>query len=419
MSHLHIDASIGAAGDMLLAALLAAGADLDRVQRSVDAVAPGAVRLSTRLVSRSGLAASLLDVQVLDAGAGAGHWADLEPRLAAADLPAGVRARALGAFAALARAEAAVHGIPASRVHFHEVGAVDSIADVVGVCAALADLGVATLSCTTVGIGSGQADTQHGRIPVPVPAVVELLKQAPTAAGPLMFEACTPTAAALLASGVDQWGPQPQMIVRRTGTGAGRRQQTGVPNVLRVFLGDAVPRSTESAGRGAAPVAEPSTARLLQTNVDDLDPRLWPHVVAALLAAGAADAWLTPILMKKGRPAHTLSVLVPADRAEAVRRVIFTETSAIGLRESTFDKSALDRQMEQVEVHGQTIAVKVARDGTGAVLNVQPEWEDVRRAAAALALPAKQVLALAAAQAAEHWPAPPADGAGPTHGGGH
>ncbi len=275
-------------------------------------------------------------------------------------------------------------------MHFHEVGALDAVADVVGSCAAMESLGITRAASSPVAVGSGSVRTAHGVLPVPVPAVLALLAEAgaPALGGSSPEEACTPTGAALLTSFATSWGPLPPMRVTATGTGAGGRDDGEVPNVLRVVLGE------ETAG------GDPDRAEslVLEANVDDLDPRLWPGVLSALLHAGASDAWLTPILMKKGRPAHTLSVLVPADRAEAVRRVVFTESSTIGLREHRVSKHALDRATRTVQVGGRDIRVKLAMLD-GEVVNAAPEYDDVVAAAAALGAPAKSVLAAAVAAA--------------------
>jgi uncharacterized protein (TIGR00299 family) protein len=308
-------------------------------------------------------------------------------------------------FSRLARAEATVHRTTPEAVHFHEVGALDALADVVGTCAALHALGVTRGVASAVCVGSGMTRGEHGLLPVPTPAVLGLLGEAgaPVYAGPAPHEMCTPTGAALLAATCTDWGPLPPMRVRAVGVGAGTRDLDEVPNALRAVIGEPV----ESAAAGPGPGAD--TALLIETNVDDLDPRLWPAVLARLLAAGAADAWLTPIVMKKGRPAHTLSVLVsgPAEGPEgsaavdAVRRVVFTETSTIGVRERLVGKRALDRAARTVEVAGVPIAIKVALLD-GVVVNSQPEYEDVLAAAERLGRPVKQVLAaaVAAAQAA-------------------
>ena len=379
----------GASGDMLLGALLDAGAPLEAVQAAVGAVGVEPVLLSTSQVTRQGLAATKLHVAA-PAGDAVRTWAQLRRLLEDADLAPPVRRRALDVFARLARAEAAAHGISPEQVHFHEVGALDAVADVVGTAAALEALGVHSAVAGPVALGQGTVRGAHGLVPVPGPAVLALLAEAgaPVHSGPAAYELCTPTGAALLASVVERWGGLPPMRVVTTGTGAGTRDLDEVPNVLRVVLGEPV----------AGDVA-PGDAVLLATNVDDLDPRLWPGVLARLLEAGASDAWLTPVLMKKGRPAHTLSVLTPGPALPAVRRVVFTETSAIGVREHPVAKWALEREVRSVTVDGCPVRVKLARLD-GEVVNVQPEYEDVAAAAARLGRPVKAVLAAAVAATA-------------------
>ena len=392
-----IDASSGASGDMLLGALVDAGASIGVLAEAVDRVAPGQVRLSEERVSRHGFAATRCHVVVAD---DAPHrtWRDVERLLNEAGLHEDVRSLAHDVFARLAEAEALVHGTDPADVHFHEVGALDAIADVVGVCAGVVQLGLDRVVVSPVSVGGGTVGTEHGRLPVPPPAVVELLRGVPSQGGPVDLELCTPTGAALLRTLADDWGSQPAMAVSHVGVGAGGRDPAGHANVLRLLVGATEDQPGPSTGRGPAT----GTAVLLETNVDDLDPRLWPPAIAALLAAGASDAWLTPIVMKKGRPAHTLSVLVAAHRADAVRREVYRQTSTIGLREQRVGKHELDREMATVQVHGHTIAVKLARLGPedgGEVLNAQPEFEDVAAAARALGVPVKSLMADAVAAA--------------------
>ncbi len=375
-----VDASSGASGDMLLGAILGAGVPLEVVSRAVSAVAPERVILSSEVVSRRGFAATRCLVQVADSTT---HrtWTDVRGLLSAADLAEPVRSRAHAAFEQLARAEAAVHGTSPDDVHFHEVGALDSIADVVGVCAGIDHLGLEELVISPVAVGSGRVEGAHGSMPVPVPAVAELLRGVASYAGPGSVEAgelCTPTGAALLTTLATSYGPQPVMTVHQVGVGAGNRDPGTHANVLRLLVG---------ASEGAL---------VLETNVDDLDPRLWPNVIAALLDAGASDAWLTPIVMKKGRPAHTLTALVSTGRADAVRSEIFRQTSTIGLRERPVAKRALDREVRTVAVDGHQVRVKLALHD-GAVVNAQPEYDDVAEVAALTGRPVKDVLADAVA----------------------
>jgi pyridinium-3,5-bisthiocarboxylic acid mononucleotide nickel chelatase len=385
-----VDASSGASGDMLLGALVGAGVPLSVIEEAVAAVAPEHVALRPEQVTRNGFAATRCHVEVADSTT---HrtWRDIASLLAAADLADGVRARAHATFERLASAEAEVHGTSADDVHFHEVGALDAIADVVGVCAGIEHLGLVELVVSPVAVGSGSVRGAHGTMPVPPPAVAALLRGRSSYAGPASApatELCTPTGAALLTANATGYGPQLPMTVDAIGVGAGGRDPEGHANVLRLFVGT----SAAAAPHGT------HQPLLVETNVDDLDPRLWPNVIAALLGAGASDAWLSPIVMKKGRPAHTLHVLVAGDRAPAVRAEIFRQTSTIGVREIPVGKHALDRQMRTVEVGGHNVHVKLALLD-GVVVNAQPEYDDLVTVAEATERPLKDVLAEATAAA--------------------
>ncbi|MBC3839692.1 nickel pincer cofactor biosynthesis protein LarC [Streptacidiphilus sp. 4-A2] len=387
-----IDASCGVAGDMLLGALTDAGAPLAAAQAAVDAVVPDTVRLTRETVTRAGLRATRVQVELLAADQPHRSWRDIKEligRAPAAGLPEPARERALAVFARLAGAEARVHGAEPQDVHFHEVGGWDSIADVVGVCAALHRLGVERVTASPVAVGSGRVRAAHGELPVPVPAVAEL------AAGWQVFaggrgELATPTGMALVTALAAECGGLPPMHLETTGVGAGTRDTPERPNVVRVLLGTAPAAGADSGG--------PGTAVVLECNVDDLDPRLWPGVLTALLAAGAADAWLVPVLMKKGRPAHTLCVLAPPGRAQALREAVFRETSTLGVREYPVHKTTLERTWTRVELLGTELPVKLGhRDGV--IVQATPEFEDAARLAARLGLPVRAVLT-AAAQAA-------------------
>jgi uncharacterized protein (TIGR00299 family) protein len=361
----------------------------------VDAIAPEPVTLSAEQVTRNGFAATRCHVEVADQ---ASHrtWRDIKVLLGRAELDEQVRTLALRVFERLAVAEATVHGSDPLDVSFHEVGALDAIADVVGACAGFVHLGFETSAdrspqpavevvVSPVAVGSGSIDGAHGTMPVPPPAVAEMLRGVPSYAGPGASESCTPTGAALLTTLATSWGAQPAMTTEAIGIGAGGRDPETHANVLRLFVGV------------ASATGQELPSLLIETNIDDLDPRVWPAVIAALLDAGASDAWLTPILMKKGRPAHTLSVLASSEHAAAVRSAIFRHTSTIGLREQEWAKHALEREMVQVEVDGQPIAVKLARED-GVLVNAQPEYDDVARAALALGRPVREVLADAIGQ---------------------
>lgn len=380
-----IDAGAGVAGDMLLAALVDAGASLDEVRRAVEAVAPGEVRITAEEVSRAGLRATRVHVTPAHHDHAHRTWRDIREILGRAELAAPVRADATRVFSRLAAAEARVHGCAVDDVHFHEVGAWDSIADVVGVCAALHDLSVTDLVASPVAVGSGRVATAHGELPVPAPAVAEL------ASGWQLFaggdgELATPTGMALITTLADRCTGLPPMSLQTTGVGAGGRDITGRPNVVRVLLG--APADTHATVE----------AVVLEANVDDLDPRVWPTVLAGLLDAGASDAWLTPIQMKKGRPAHTLSVLSPVDLVTSLRAEVLRLTSTLGVREYAVRKTVLDRGWTHVDVHGTLLPVKVGhRDGV--IVQVTPEFAPAARLAADRGLPVRIVLDLTVAAA--------------------
>jgi uncharacterized protein (TIGR00299 family) protein len=381
-----LDLAAGASGDMLLGALVDAGVPLAVLADAVAALPVEELRLETESVTRHGLGATRVHVLATESP----HhrtWPDVRAILADADLAPEVRDGALPVFERLAVAEGRVHRISPDEVHFHEVGALDALADVVGVIAGFAHLGLTRLSATPVALGSGSARGAHGVIPVPGPAVLELLQGIPVVAGAVPAEMCTPTGAALVAHMVDEWTALPPMLVERVGTGAGGRDPVELPNVVRLVLGSE-----------AAPAGGPV---VLETNVDDLDPRLWPGVLDTLFAAGASDAWLTPILMKKGRAAHTLSALCRPEVVPAVQAAVFAATTSIGLRVVSVGKVALDRTEATVDVLGGRVGVKVASDG-GRVVNVSVEYEDVAALARELGVPVKEVLraATAAAQTA-------------------
>lgn len=381
----YVDASAGVSGDMLLGAIVDLGVDLGQLQAGLDQLGLP-IRLSHTTVTRGAMRASKVDVEVADTATHR-HLDDIRSLLN--PLSARVREQAVAVFELLARAEGRIHGLSPDAVHFHEVGALDAIADIVGVALGLEALGSPTIHSSAVGLGSGHVEAQHGTIPVPVPAVLELLRGAPVHGGPANFESATPTGAAILAAMSAEWGPVPPMEVAATGVGAGSREPEGWPNVVRVILGD--------------PTGGTRTPRAwqLDSNVDDMDPRLWPEAQRRLLQAGASDAWLTPILMKKGRPAHALSVLCSEEHLESVRSTIYRETTTIGVRMIEIAKHALDREQRQVLVDGEPVSVKVSLLG-GRVVNVSVEWEDVLRAATSLGRPVKLVLDDAKALASSH-----------------
>lgn len=440
MSVAWLDCSAGVAGDMLLGALLDAGADLDVVRAAVKRVDP-ILDITVETTARHGITATKATVidtstgKAADAdepantghhhhpphthghghGDGHGHehshphdhdephgrpWAEVRRLILAAELSETVTRRSIGAFSRLADAEAAVHGTTLDEVHFHEVGALDAIGDVVGCVAALDNLGLTRLSASVVTVGSGdQTLGQHGRIPIPGPAVTHLARAArmPVVGGPVTMEMATPTGAALLAEYVTDYGPAPVMVIDRVGVGAGTRDPHRLANVVRILIGTGPDRDG-----GATPTIPTEEALIWECNVDDLDPRIWPTVLAALLDVGAADAWLVPITMKKGRPAHELRVLgTPGDR-DALLAVIASHTSTLGIREIDVTKHVLDRHVETVTVNDHPVRVKLGLMA-GRVVNAQPEFDDVADLAAQQGIPVKVAMARATAAAAALW----------------
>ena len=373
-----VDAGSGASGDMLLGALVDLGA-LDVTTLGYDVSAAAGTRGGLRGVAVT-----------VNAGDDQPHrrLADLLDLVERMEVDVAVRERAAAIFHRLAAAEARVHGVAPETVEFHEVGAVDTIVDVVGACQGFAALGLDRLHVSPIALGGGQVSTMHGVVPVPGPAVLELLAAGDLVGygGPVGVELATPTGVAILAELADTSGPLPPMSVTATGVGLGGRELAEQPNVLRIVV-------------GAQAEASDDDWLLLEANVDDLDPRLWPAVLARLIDAGAGDAWLTPIVMKKGRPAHTVSVLVAPAVADAAARVLFTESSTIGIRTTQVGKRALDREWVAVAVDGHDIRVKVARLD-GRVVNAVPEYDDVAAVAVTTGRPVKVVLAAAAAAAA-------------------
>ncbi len=379
-----IDGTAGASGDMLLGALVDAGVPFDEMQAQIDRLGLD-ITLRTESVVRGGLGATKVHVDV-PASDAARHLPEIVALLQRLDEP--TRRRSVAVFERLARAEAAVHRTSLDAVHFHEVGALDSIADVVGVCAGFVALGLDALHCSTLSLGSGTTRGAHGPIPVPAPAVLAVLTGiGHVAAGPAPYESTTPTGAAILAEWVDVWGVLPEMNSRAVGMGAGTKDTDAVANVCRIVLGE--------------PLAGPETIVQIDTNVDDMDPRVWPEVIAAVLAAGALDAWITPIVMKKGRPAHTFSALCSRSVTDAVRSTIFRETTTIGVREYPVDREVLERVESTIDLDGDDIRVKTA-SRNGEILHRSVEWDDVVAAARRTGRPPNDVLVEATARLARH-----------------
>lgn len=390
--HLHIDGASGAAGDMMLGALLHLGVPRGLVDQAFERIGLGRGRLVADAVVKHGLAAVDVTIAVdQDHGHGHGHvrHADIAARLRGSGLEPDVLARALDIFRRLAEAEAALHGVPVAEVEFHEVGAIDSIADVVGAAVGLSWLAPAAVTASPVALGHGTVRTAHGLLPVPAPAALEILRRAGAATcdGGAARELCTPTGAAILAHAVGAWTAMPPLQPLAVGHGAGDADLPDRPNVLRLVVGRPL-------GLDDHPADE--TVYRVEANVDDMNPELCEHAAEAIAAAGAVDVWWTPIAMKKSRPALLLSALAPAAALEAVLRAILTETTTIGVRFDRVGRRLLAREVVAVETRFGPVPVKLARLD-GRVVNAAPEYEACRSAARAHGVALKAVFAAALA----------------------
>ena len=367
----------GIAGDMALGALLDAGADLEEVRAILGRLPVPGWTLRAEASMRGGIAATQAVVEV-EPTTVTRTWANIDALLDEARLPDRVRRRATDTFAAIATVEARLHRRPVEQVHFHELGGVDAIVDIVGVAAALEVLGVDRVTASPVATGMGMVRTSHGLLPNPAPAVVELLAGAPTYGTDVPVELTTPTGAGLLAALAEGWGPLPAMTVTSSGFGAGSRDLAELPNLTRVVVGD---EATVSAG--GLPVV------VLETNVDDVTGETLAHTLAVLLEGGAHDAWVAPVVMKKGRPAHLVSVLVdPADAAR-LAGVLAGETGTLGVRATSSVRWPAARHVEVVDVDGYAVRVKVAG---GDRRRAKVEHDDAAALARRLGVPLRDVV---------------------------
>jgi pyridinium-3,5-bisthiocarboxylic acid mononucleotide nickel chelatase len=380
----------GLAGDMLLAALLDAGAPLDAVRAAVTATGLTGWELTCERITTHGLSATRVHVDVHDP-ATQRRAAELIA-LASAATPPPVADLAVRALTAIAAAEAALHHADPDTVHLHELGGHDTLVDIVGTAAALHALGVTSVHSAPLPLGAGQVRTRHGVLPSPAPATLSLLQGAMVTGTGLPGETVTPTAAALLLAAGTQYGPPPAMTLARTGYGAGSRQLPDRPNVASVTLGTEPPAPAPAAAApsaAAAPQASSAagaeTLEVLATNLDDVTGETLGYVIARALAAGALDAWVTPAVMKKGRPAHVLHVLARPQDSPALEQLVFAETGTLGIRRSTVSRTPLPRRSTTIDVGGVPIRVKHGPYGA------KPEYEDLAVAAASAGLPLRTV----------------------------
>ena len=390
MTVAYIDCIAGVSGDMLLGALLAAGvSEAELRERLADLHLPG-FELGAQPVQKAGIGALQVEVRVTD-HATERHLPEIAALLEASAVPAAIKRRAGAIFQRLGDVEAAIHGSSRDRVHLHELGGIDTIVDVVGVLTGFQLLGVERVVCSPLPLARGFVDSAHGRLPLPAPATVALLQGVPVTGAEVEGELVTPTGAALVTELAARFGALPAMTLRAAGYGAGRAQRA-IPNVVRLLVGEAAGAGGEEGG------AAPEPLFVVETNIDDMNPEWYDYVTARLFAAGALEVFTQPAAMKKNRPATLLSVLCrPAQRA-AVRRLLFRETTTIGVREHLVQRYALARETRLVTTSHGEIRVKMVR-GAGPEPRWAPEYDDCRRAAEATGAPLQAVYQ-AAAQAA-------------------
>jgi uncharacterized protein (TIGR00299 family) protein len=357
----YLDCIGGIAGDMVLAALLDAGAPVEALSSVPGRLGIGAVGIEVSRVTRHGIAATYVKV-VPPEQPPQRTWLELREVIERGDLPERARARALAALAALADAEARVHGVPVEDVHFHEIGGVDTLVDVCGAGLLLDELDVYDVACSALPLAGGLGSAAHGVLPYPAPATVELLRGAQVRGVDGGKELVTPTGAALATTLAGSFGPLPPLTLEGIGYGAGRDDFRDRPNLLRVLLGQGVPAGV-------------SEVILLETNLDDLNPELVPDAVERCFDAGALDVWTAPAQMKKGRPGIVLSALTRAPAERAVAAAMLEETSALGVRVQRLHRYELEREVRMVELYGGRVRVKVG-SLDGRVVNVAPEHDD-------------------------------------------
>jgi uncharacterized protein (TIGR00299 family) protein len=381
MKYVYLDASSGVSGDMCLGALLDLGVDAALfTERMAGLRLP--VGIAVRRVRRGGFAALKVDVDVRRHDHVERNFADIERIVLKSRLKPAVKDRALTVFKRLFEAEAKVHGRRFAEAHLHEAGADDAPVHVVGPAFLLDELGVTDLFCSPLNVGSGWVQTSHGRLSVPPPAVAELLKKAPVYAAWVESELVTPTGAAIVSALVKGYSRLPELVYDRIGRGAGTKEFPEIPNILRVYYGD------------AAAFDAAKSVFVVEATIDDATPQLLAHFLELAFEAGALDATLSPVVMKKNRLGTKLEVLVTADKMDALVEAVFRETTSIGVRYHPVGRRVLERSFETVRAGGARIGLKVARSG-GRTVNVQPEYDDLAAAARKTGRPLKELAHLA------------------------
>ncbi len=391
MRTLYFDCFAGASGNMILGALAGLGLDREILVRELRKLDIADFDLVFTDVDRSGISATHLDVKVPHEHVHR-HLHHIEAIIGNSTLAESVKARAMAIFTRLAEAEGKIHGIEVNKVHFHEVGAMDAIIDVVGSCIAFEMLGIERFVCSKIHVGSGFAEMAHGKFPVPPPAVAELLTGVPIYSTEIEGELITPTGAAIISTLCYSYGTIPEMSVERTAYGAGTRQYEKFPNVLRLIVGESE--------KGHKSPTNHEKLTIIETNIDDMSPQILGFVMERAFELGALDCWFTPIQMKKNRPATMISILCEADKKDVLTRLLYTETTTIGVRIKQVKRECLDREIVSVSTEFGDISVKQARLD-GKIVNSMPEYDDVKRAAVEHGVPFKTVREAVLAKLAE------------------
>lgn len=384
MKTLFFDCFAGASGNMILGGLVALGVDRDELVSRIAMLDVPDFRVVFAKRDKSGINAVYAEVTVPDEHVHR-HLHHIEKIIGGSRLPDSVKARSLAIFTRLAAAEAKIHGIEIGKVHFHEVGAMDAIIDIVGACIGFEMLGIERFACSALHVGSGFAKMAHGTFPVPPPAVAELLTGAPVYSTEIAGELVTPTGAAIIATVCAEFGPMPEMVVERTGYGAGTRDYKDFPNALRLIIGDSKDLTAQHhrSSHGDA-------LCLLETNLDDVSAELLGYFMDKALEDGAVDCWFTPIQMKKNRPGTLVSVLCAESAREKFLELMIRETPTLGVRISKVERQCLERESVVATTRYGDVPVKIARFA-GAVVNAKPEHDEIRKIAAREQLPLRQV----------------------------
>ncbi len=381
MRTLYFDCFAGASGNMILGALIAAGVDREQLTVELRKLNIAEFEIVVSTVDRSGISATHVDVKVPHEHAHR-HLSDINTIIDGSSLAVTVKMRAKAIFTRLAAAEAKIHGIDINKVHFHEVGAMDAIIDVVGACIGFEMLGVERFVCSKIHVGSGFAQMAHGKFPVPPPAVAELLAGVPIYSTEIEGELITPTGAAIISTVCDSYGVIPEMIVEATAYGGGTRTYEGFPNVLRIIVGESETNEQRTTNN--------DRLTLIETNIDDLSPQILGFVMERAFELGALDCWFTPIQMKKDRPATMVSILCEAEKKDVLTSLLYTETTTLGVRFRSVERECLDREIISVETDFGPIDVKLAMLN-GTVVNAMPEYDQVKAAATKFKTPFRQV----------------------------